>query len=147
MFVASLLNITKSPGCKLFFSTATPFFIWSFDDLFNEIPKFLYTYVVNPEQSNPTDGDAPPDLYLYPKYFFAYSTTAVPVVPDDVVGTCCSAASSIFGVSSVFSSTFGTSSCFCSFGSFSVISSFLNVLPLLDVVSGNLVSDIYFADT
>ena len=36
-------------------------------------PNCLYTYQTKPEQSNPVDGDAPPDLYLYPKYCFAYS--------------------------------------------------------------------------
>ena len=135
---ASLLNITKSPGCKSLFSTATPFFIWSFEVLYSDIPKFLYTYDVNPEQSNPLDGDAPPDTYLYPKYCFAYSTTATPVVPDvDCSGSLDSAD---------VSSTFGVSSCFVVSSSATIVSSF-NVLPLLDVASGTLVSEMYFADT
>ena len=75
------LNINISPGCKLFFETATPFFIWSLDDLFKLIPKCLYTYIVNPEQSNPVVGEAPPATYLQPRYCLAYSTTSAPDIP------------------------------------------------------------------
>ena len=42
--------------------------------LFKFTPKCLYTYCVNPEQSNPL-GDVPPYTYLHPKYCFAYDTT------------------------------------------------------------------------
>ena len=52
------------------------------------MPKFLYTYDVNPEQSNPVDGDVPPYLYFTPINCFAYATTLLPVVdvavPDEV---------------------------------------------------------------
>ena len=56
-----------SPGCNSSFDTATPSFICPFDDLLNDTPKFLYTYDVNPEQSNPVVGDEPPETYLHPK--------------------------------------------------------------------------------
>ena len=67
-----------SPGCRSLLDTATPSFICPLDDLLSDTPKFLYTYDVNPEQSNPVDGDEPPATYLYPKYFFANSTTSFP---------------------------------------------------------------------
>ena len=70
-----------SPRLKLLLSTATPFFDWPDDVLDSDIPKCENTYVVNPEQSKPFDGDEPPDTYLYPKYCFAYATIDSPVVP------------------------------------------------------------------
>ena len=77
-----LLNITKSPACKFDFETAVPFDACAPDVLLILIPKCLYTYDVNPEQSKPVSGDEPPDTYLYPKYFFAYSTIPLPVAPE-----------------------------------------------------------------
>ena len=62
-----LLNTTMSPGCKSLLDTATPSFIWPLDYLLSDTPKFLYTYDVNPEQSNPVVGDDPPDTYLHPR--------------------------------------------------------------------------------
>ena len=133
------LNINISPGCKLFFETATPFFIWPFDDLFKLIPKCLYTYVVNPEQSNPVDGDEPPATYLYPKYFFANSTTSFPseLVALAVLSSSCSSS-----VSTWFSSTASWLATVFSSEKAVVLS-----YPPLAVVSGNFVSDTYFCDT
>ena len=80
-----LLNTTMSPGCKSLLDTATPSFICPLDDLLSDTPKFLYTYDVNPEQSNPVDGDVPPYVYFVPINCFAYATTFAPFVELVVV--------------------------------------------------------------
>ena len=49
----------------------------------NDIPTFLYAYIVKPEQSNPL-GDAPPYTYGTPKNFLAYETTSYPFAEDEV---------------------------------------------------------------
>ena len=133
------MKITISPGCKFDLLTAVPFFIWSFDDLFNDTPKFLNTYVVNPEQSNPVDGDEPPATYLYPKYFFANSTTSFPseLVALAVLSSSCSSS-----VSTWFSSTASWLATVFSSEEAVVLS-----YPPLAVVSGNFVSYTYFCDT
>ena len=57
--------------------TAVPFALCADAVLFNVTPKCLYTYRVNPEQSNP-DVELPPYTYGYPTNFIAYANTSAP---------------------------------------------------------------------
>ena len=74
-FIPDFPNITKSPACKLV--TDFPLLYCAAAVLFKLTPKCLYTYCVNPEQSNPL-GLVPPYTYLHPKNCFAYDTTELP---------------------------------------------------------------------
>ena len=62
---------TMSPNCKSDLLLITfPSLLCELEVLLIEYPKCLYTYCVNPEQSN-VFGPVAPYLYLHPKYFFA----------------------------------------------------------------------------
>ena len=80
-FIPDFPNITKSPACKLV--TDFPLLYCAAAVLFKLTPKCLYTYCVNPEQSNPL-GLVPPYTYLHPKNCFAYDTTEFPDCDVDV---------------------------------------------------------------
>ena len=91
---------------------------WPAAVLFNDIPCCLYTYDVKPEQSNPVLGEVPPYTYLYPKYFFAVATIALPFAePVELLG--------VFVAFATF---------VCAFVLFSFLLDFLEVFAPLDVV-------------
>ena len=78
-FIPDFPNITKSPACNS--ETEVPLLYCAAAVLFKLTPKCLYTYCVNPEQSNPL-VDVPPYTYFVPKNCCAYETTEL---PDEVV--------------------------------------------------------------
>ena len=65
---------TRSPTCNSPRETGLPSRDWALDECGREMPSFMYTCLVKPEQSNPT-RDVPPLLYLVPLYVIALRTT------------------------------------------------------------------------
>lgn len=85
-FQRVLDRIRVSPGCKFDLETLVPALACENDVLGSDTPSCLYTYDVNPEQSNPL-GVVPPHLYGVPRYCLAMPSTPEPAafVPYSII--------------------------------------------------------------